>query len=114
MISFLLTYWGLYSFGAPCGVNGFLEKVLGKKKRELMIADVRLLIGNICRLRRVWGCGASEKCTRAGEILVVSGAKSTKRGDGREGPTADGHGAIGWTRCSVEQEKISQKLGRRG
>ena len=29
MISFLLTFSGLYSFGAPCGVNGFVRKFSG-------------------------------------------------------------------------------------
>ena len=32
MISFLLTYLGVYSFGAPCGVYGFLGKFLWKKR----------------------------------------------------------------------------------
>jgi hypothetical protein len=50
---------------------------------KLLIADVRLMIWNICRLRRVWGCGASEKCTRAAKILAVCGTKVTKEGSRR-------------------------------
>jgi hypothetical protein len=37
MISFPLTFLGLYSFGAPCGVNGFVEKVLVKKIQVMAI-----------------------------------------------------------------------------